>query len=316
MKNAPFHRCFIIAMTLVAICLSACKPSIPSKYIQPGEMEDILYDYYVSKSMANNGSNPAFDRTLYYRETLKKHGVTEAEFDSSLVYYYTDAEQLAKIYKNVGDRLGDEAKSLGASVGAMGDYADMATTGDTTNVWNDAPMAVLMPMAPCNRIDFSLKADTTYHKGDAFVLSFTADFIYQSGTKDAVAYVAVTYDNDSVAVSQTHVNMSGMATLQIPGNDRQNIRSIRGFIYLAQGYDMSEGQKLMFISNIKMIKFRKKEQTAPAPGDMQPADNAVRSAGPDGPQPAGPGGPQPAGAPVMQTGGPVAAPDRATRMVR
>ena len=78
---------------LVLMLVVACKPSIPSEYIQPDDLEDILYDYHLGLAMSrqNGGSNADYNRSLYFQSVLKKYGVTEAEFDSSLVYYYSHA---------------------------------------------------------------------------------------------------------------------------------------------------------------------------------------------------------------------------------
>ena len=40
MKKLLFH------LTLVLCLLTACKSSIPGEYIQPSEMEAVLYDYH------------------------------------------------------------------------------------------------------------------------------------------------------------------------------------------------------------------------------------------------------------------------------
>lgn len=43
-KYLSFHI-LLLGLTL-AFVLVSCKPSVPSKYLSPGEMEDILYDYH------------------------------------------------------------------------------------------------------------------------------------------------------------------------------------------------------------------------------------------------------------------------------
>ena len=79
----------------------ACKPGTPSQYIQPDEMEDILVEYYMAKAMAQQ--NPSQDEreyniAMYAEAVLKKRGLTEAEFDSSMVYYTRHADLLHSIY--------------------------------------------------------------------------------------------------------------------------------------------------------------------------------------------------------------------------
>jgi len=40
-------------VALGLLLLMACTPSVPSDVIQPGDMEDILYDYHVAKAMGS-----------------------------------------------------------------------------------------------------------------------------------------------------------------------------------------------------------------------------------------------------------------------
>ncbi len=252
---------------LAAMMLAGCKPQVPSEYIQPDDMADILYDYYVSKALAAQGDSADYYRNLYYLGVLKKHSVTESEFDSSLVYYYSHAERLAKIYETVSKRMQNEATRLGASVGEAGLFANLTSTGDTANIWKESTCAFLVPAPPYNRIDFSIKADSTFRRGDSFVLNMTANFMFQSGTKDGIVCAKVSYTGDSTAVFYANVNVSGLSRLQIPANDDADIREIEGFIYLGQGSDDSFTRKMLFIDGIRLIRFhRKKGDTTPPDG--------------------------------------------------
>ena len=64
----------IIYISIVLILLSACKPGVPREFIQPGDMEDILYDYYVSQGMASvpgfNSGSEDYRRDLYFNAVL------------------------------------------------------------------------------------------------------------------------------------------------------------------------------------------------------------------------------------------------------
>ena len=71
--------------------------------------------------------------------------------------------------------------------------------GDTADIWRDKRATMLCPSIPYNRYDFELKADTSFRKGDSYLLTFNTDFLYQSGSKDATVCVAVKYENHSIA---------------------------------------------------------------------------------------------------------------------
>lgn len=257
-KRVNISNIFLIFIGIIMLTVVSCKPTVPDEYIQPDEMEDILYDYYVSQALAYqyvDTNTPPFNKSLYYQAVLKKHGVTEAEFDSSLVYYYTYAERLNKIYKNVSERIEKEAVGLGASAGEIGKYSGLKADGDTANIWRSAVATVLLPVPPYNRMDFTIEGDSTFMRGDSFIMNFMTSYVYQSGTKDAVIHIAVRYDNDSISTHTNHVSSSGLTQLRIPANKNDNIKEIKGFIYLNRGNDESGTLKLMFIDNIQMVRF-------------------------------------------------------------
>jgi len=265
-----------IVCLIVSVLLSACTPKVPSEYIQPDDMEDILYDYFVSQGIAKEEGTDNIDyrRELYFKAVLKKYGLTEAEFDSSLVYYHTRSDRFVKVWKNVQERLGEAALEYGASAGEVESFTVNTLTGDTANIWNDAASQVLVPYAPYNRIQFHQKADTAFHKGDHFMLAWNSNFLYQSGSKDAVAYMAVKYDNDSIVSTVNHFSVNERTQLRIGGSDLP-VKEISGFIYLGQGYENTSAMRMLILSNIRLIRFHKKEQEVKEPEPEKSATDSL-----------------------------------------
>lgn len=250
-----------ILFVFLLVLLSACTPKVPSEYIQPDDMEDILYDYFVSEGMAreenNNGGRVIeYRRELYFNAVLKKYDVTRAEFDSSLVYYYTRADRFVKIWKNVQDRLGEAAIEYGASAGEVETFTARSLTGDTANIWNGTISQVLVPYAPYNRLQYFIQADTAFRKGDSFMLTWYSNFLYQSGSKDAVAYMAIRYKNDSIVSQTVHFSVDGISQLRMEGCD-EPVKEIKGFVYLGQGYENTSAMRMLILSDIHLIRFHK-----------------------------------------------------------
>jgi len=238
----------------------SCKPGVPSKYIQPDDMEDILYDIHIAQAMADedrNGEKYDYNQTLYFAAVLEKHGVTKADFDSSLVYYYIRADRFVDIYKRVAKRLSDDALELGASEGEIVRYSKLTNSSDTTDIWTGNLSMMLMPYAPYNRYDFVQKSDTSFRKGDSFLFMVNSDFIIQSGAREGRAVIAVHYDNDTVVSRTTNISSSGVTQLQVPMLADRKAKEIRGFIYMAPEKEVTTTLKLMAIKNIRLIKFRK-----------------------------------------------------------
>ncbi len=251
--------CFIVLCLAMAVVLLSCKPRVPSGYIQPGDMENILYDYYMADGMANceygEVQEQAYNNRLYKLAVLKKHGVTQSEFDSSLVYYARHADRLHSIYENIEKRLGNAAIGMGASAGDLQQFGSSVSHSDTADVWNEERSCVLHTGMPYNVLSYAIKADTAFHKGDRMVLSFDTHFIYQDGTKDGVALLAVRLSNDSVVSRTIHMSSDSHYTLNVVDDGNIGIKDVYGFIFLTKNQNTSfSTMKMMFVDNIRLVR--------------------------------------------------------------
>lgn len=255
------NRHSIIPLILIAVSLIACKPSVPSGVIPPDDMEDIIYDYHLAQAMSRkvegNGSMDLM-RTKYFQAVLRKHEVTEAEFDSSLVYYYSHVDYLHSIYGHVNERLSDEAKVLGAGVGEISRYSQLNTTGDTANIWKNITDVMLMPKPTMNRYDFTITTDSTFKLGDSFMFQFMSDYLWQSGTKETTVCIVSEYEDTVIQVSN-RVSVSGVAQVRVPAYNKKLLKQMRGFVHLGDGGDNSNTRKILFISQIQLIRFHNQQ---------------------------------------------------------
>lgn len=254
----------LIFLVLAAGLLLSCKPSVPSRFIQPDDMEDLLYDYHIAQAMTSlnnkDGESRAFNETLYFAAVLEKHGVTKADFDTSLTYYYTRADRFDEIYKNVVNRLNKNAQNLGAPEGELQRFSKLSLNSDTVDVWRGRLSAMLMPYPPYNRIDFEQKADTSFRNGDSFIFIIYNDFIYQQGTRSAQACIVMKYDNDTIVSKSFGLSSSGTNQIRIPAVGNHRVMDFRGYIYMAPEKEVSPSLKLLIIRNIQLIKMRKQEE--------------------------------------------------------
>lgn len=312
-------KAFLCMMTVLgmALMLASCKPSLPSDVLSKGKMTDILFDYHLALAMARSEVGGASDgsKAIAYREAvLKKHDVTSAEFDSSMVYYMRHTELLEAVYKDLADRMSNEAVALGGN-GSTGEFDNLSATGDTANIWNQASSMVLAPQPAFNGVSFKIDADSSFHKGDKLMLDFESQFIYQDGMRDGIALLAIEFKNDSVAQAITHISGSMHYSVQLADNDSLGIKSVKGYFLLSNGgfsSDMGSQTtlKLMFLDHVKLIRMHAQKPVAPsepstvAPGGVRP-DSA---SGPSGAPTGSSGAPSVSGAPGAPSGAPVPPP--------
>ena len=274
--------CLVAVMALL-FSVSSCKPSLPSGVLSKGKMTDILYDYHLALAMAHMDDNGDKGQSLAYREAvLRKHDVTSAEFDSSMVYYMRHTELLEDVYKDLTDRYNNEITAMGGSVKEGGEFANLSATGDTANVWNLATSMVFMPVKPFNSTSFDIKVDSTFHKGDRLMLDFDAQFIYQDGMRNGVAMLAVQFGNDSIAQRTIMIQSTQHYSVELSDADSLGIKSVKGYFMLMNG-DNGTGVssqttlKLMFLEHIKLIRMHpQKPVAAPAGSSSSASSDSLR----------------------------------------
>ncbi len=266
-------------LVFILLAMVACKPSVPSAYIQPDDMEDLLYDYYLARAMSNDdhGGIDYVKRASYFQAVLQKHQVTEAEFDSSLVYYHAHIDRMKSVFSRVNERLAAEGERVGAAVGDINRYSQYSTSGDTANIWMGDSDVLLIPRATKNRWDFTVKADSTFRQGDSFMFQFVSESIWESGNPSAVVAICAVYDNDSIEQYTCQVVTSNTTQLTLRANNTSRLQELRGFIYLGNE-DYADIRRLLFISQIQLIRFHQvKSAEDETNSESIPADSIPRA---------------------------------------
>ena len=97
------NKTILICILYSVLCiLSGCRPK---GILHSWEMKRLLVDLHKTDALLQYkgviGFNHEEDRTYYYARVLEEHGVTQAQFDSSLVWYTAHPALFDKIYPKV-----------------------------------------------------------------------------------------------------------------------------------------------------------------------------------------------------------------------
>ena len=257
----------VLMVVTMAMMIVGCKPSIPDYVIPPDKMEDILYDYHLAQGAAVQDFKDAnFKRSLYGKAVLKKYGITEADFDTSMVYYMANTAYLHDIYKSLSEKFTRQAESMGSTAGLV----TIENASDTASIWSGAKTVLLLPQAPYNRLSFEMTADSTFYPGDKIIVNFDTKFLWQEGMKDGAMLLAMRFGNDSVASRIVHISNSSHFNISINDANHKGIKSINGFFYISTGSVETQPNttlKLLFIDNISIIRMHEPKPEASANPD-------------------------------------------------
>ena len=246
------------------LLLSACKPKLPSGVLSEGKMERVLYDYHFAQGIAEAGSRAEGVTIEQYRYELldavcRKHGITRAELDSSLVFYCTDLERMNRIYKHVALRLEQDAEAYGAAAGPRDIYAGLTALGDTANVWAERPLMAVKAVAKENLQTWTLQCDTTWLIGDEILWRFQVMDLHERGRGSLYADLVVTYDNDSVRVAQQTINGDQQAELRVNNSSGWTPRHLVGHLYQPVTTE-ARNNHIFLASSFALIRFHKSEE--------------------------------------------------------
>lgn len=250
------------ALLLSAAFMMGCGKEVPRNVIQPGRMENILYDYHLSIAMSNNLSySENYQREVYKNSVFDKYHITEAEFDSSMVWYTRHTEELAAIYKNLGERFRKEKKQVQNLLAVRENKPAVSLPGDTIDVWYDRKLYWLTDVPLADKITFEIPADSNFKPKDAFVWSVDYTFLSE-GRRKAIMGFNLLFDNDSVTGRVQDITQSGLQTLYIKPDSAYSIKSVNGFIYYQDNDSLKINNPGVIIHNIALTRYHEKVDTA------------------------------------------------------
>lgn len=246
-----------ILVTTILLTLVSCKPKRPAGVLSESKMEEILFDYHVAQGVSENGSglDNKLDNETILQSVFKKHGITEAQFDTSMIFYCGDLKKLAAIYNKVDARLERSLEAVGLLAAPKDAYAALSAEGDTANVWEERPFVVVRSNPLENLFAWEQKCDSTWLEGDELMWRFMPRFLSRSGFCESYADLVVVFDNDSVRGVTVRLNGNNNVELRIGNKEGWLPRSVFGHLIIPLDEKDGGEPSLVLLTNPVLIRF-------------------------------------------------------------
>ena len=261
--------------TLIACLalLSSCGKEIPDKIIQPSKMEKVLYDYHLTMGMSDNSKNTEKEARKKY--IFQKHGITAADFDSSMVWYTRESQELMSIYENLNKRFKREYEHVERLLESREEANTRSfASGDTVDVWMKENILWFTKSPLNNRLTFEIKADSTFHPKDAF--DWNMDYYFMT-EGEAIMGLNVIYENDSVIGMTKSITESGPQSIYLHTDSAYNIKSLNGFVYVPQN---QAKQPNILLHKINLTRYHMPEPTDSLSTDSVSATQEIKKESP------------------------------------
>ena len=232
------------------------------------KMADLIVDLQIAEAYIDSHSQDFVDdssKKVLKQSIFKKHGITQQDYDSSLVWYAHNMEDYIKAYDKALGKLQARQEKLsrtkvddnsnpaemmgaaptpgnGSSRPAAARHNDKKLTthtigtdikGDSADLWKGTRHYMLAQGAKRGFITFDTPPDASKKPGDRYQLAYK---LYRGGNEFKVS-LNVDYTDGSTSQITRSTNSDGWVTVDVQSDTTRHVRRIYGYV----SYDIKRG---------------------------------------------------------------------------
>ena len=266
----------ILPLTLLLPLLFACGRT-PGGVISVNEMADLIVDLQLADSYIETHIND-FDsdssKMVIKQSIFKKHGITQQEYDSSLVWYAHNMEEYTKAYdkaigklqnryeklnKNDHGRLDEPGEMMAGPAGQPthdavprrgpnGKHLKHLNTdimSDSADLWQGRREYTLTQGARRGFITFDIQPDANMKPGDRYQLAYKL----LRGGNDFKVSLNVDYTDGATSQITRSTNSDGWVAIDVQSDSTRHVRRIYGYV----SYDIKRGHTA-FVDSLSLMR--------------------------------------------------------------
>ncbi|WP_273389338.1 DUF4296 domain-containing protein [Barnesiella viscericola] len=240
----------LVYLIIALFVLAACSHD-PDYVIGEKDMVDLLVDVHKAEAVIESNYNQyssKADKKKLREAVFLKHGITQEQFDTNLVWYGHHIEDYMKIYEQVVERLkaeNEEAKKLLAEDNSQ----TMSQPGDSVDVWKQRRAHVFDTRQASNLLTFDIAPDENFRTRDYFELRFKVLLLPKLSVKPQV-YLAARHINHDIVYNQLDIDREGWHSLPLQTDSAMALSRINGYIVLP----MQTVPGTMYVDSLTLIR--------------------------------------------------------------
>lgn len=221
-------RSLPLILFTAALLLCACRRT-PSGVIPPSDMAEVLADIYVAEGVVNNNQN------IYREDSMKKllkqsvfaaHGITQAEFDTSMVWYGHNL----KTYIDVHDRVIKILEKRNVAMGNAVVQLASSIAGDSVDVWPASKYAAITKLLPSKFVKFDIQSDPNWEPGDIYTWRMK---LLDDNSNTVHWTIVAEYDDNSTDWLYSRTSSPNWNEVTFVSDSTLTLKSIKGYFEVA-----------------------------------------------------------------------------------
>jgi len=219
--------CGLVAVLVLTGCFR------PKGVLSQGTMTDVLVDMHKTDAILaeNNTAYGQYSKKApYYNYIFKKHGITKAEFDSTLVWYTKNPQKFENMYDDVIKRLTALQKEVDDNKFHPIDYANLGKI--RADIWVKPTHHKFTKDSARTKLDFEIKRADLLYK-DVYELKMLLKIAKEDSCKKQRIELRINYYNGTSDHTYTLLRNDGLTrrfTLRMPAYRKLKIKSVSGYL--------------------------------------------------------------------------------------
>ncbi len=223
---------------MCVVALVACDRA-PHGVIKESKMKELLIDIHKAQAYIELHPDAYPDdssKQVLKQSVFEKHHITQADYDTSLMWYAHNIEIYNNVYRKVILELQHEQKKLAKDVVAglvvpMSEedrklHKRYSAKGDTADVWQGDRLWLLTHGLQQGYVKFDVKPDVEYRQGDRYQLNAK---LLGFGTVFTI-FLGVDYDDGSTSFVNRTNTFSGWFALDLQTDSAKHVHRIYGYM--------------------------------------------------------------------------------------
>lgn len=242
-------RRFPLILFVALAMLSSCKKT-PDYVISEDEMAELMADIETANAVVEmdfrDYSNDS-SKIILLKSILEKHGVTEQQFDTSLMWYGHNLDIYRDVYKHTVELLQDRQKDIVAEAKEAGEKMTLA--GDSVDIWQGSRYSIFTKkqFGDYAQVDFSIPADENSRLGDRYYWKLR---LYNA-LAEGHALLGVDYSDGSSEFQTKEVHSDETVELSVQSDSLVNVTRIYGYML----YEMKD-EDAVFADSLSLYRSR------------------------------------------------------------
>ena len=248
---------------LMLICVAASCSRVPKHIISEKKMRTVLYDMQIAEALVETNYESyktSDERQVIYDAVFAKHHITQAEYDSSLMWYGAHMDVYMRIYRMV-------LKDINENITLMGDIKPNPLSGDVSakdsvDVWIYQRHHTFSPeQGTFTALAFDIFPEKPYSSGSSYVFGLSVWGISpKMKHKPEIRIHAV--QADTIISVSNKITGDGYYETVLRTVATKQVKRVYGYIML---HDSTASYHRIYMDDIKLMKYNYGSKALTAP---------------------------------------------------